>query len=103
MENAVRYTLVSILVFAAALAAAAPEAIAQTAPSTLERVSPTGAQRGTRVTIEIQGSNINGATRLIFSEPGLSASVTAIKEVPLEKPVMAKGVVRTDAPIEDKA
>ena len=78
-------------------------AVAQTAPPTLERVSPTGAQRGTRVTIEIQGSNIAGATRLIFSEPGFSASVTAIKEVPIEKPLMAKGVVRTDAPIDDKA
>jgi hypothetical protein len=85
------------------VAAAAPAAVAQTAPPTLERVSPTGAQRGTRVTIEIQGSNIAGATRLIFSEPGLSASVTAIKELPIEKPVMTKGVVRTDAPIDDKA
>ena len=83
--------------------AAAPAAVAQTAPPTLERVSPTGAQRGTRVAIEILGSNIAGATRLIFSEPGLSATVTAIKEVPVEKPVMAKGVVRTDAPIDDKA
>ena len=91
------------VVFIASLVGTVPVALAQTAPPTLERVSPTGAQRGTRVTIEIQGSNIAGATRLIFSEPGLSASVTAIKEVPVEKPVVAKGVVRTDAPIDDKA
>jgi hypothetical protein len=96
----VRYKLTSVVLFAVALAG---DALAQTAPPTLERVSPTGAQRGTKVTIEIQGSNIAGATRLIFSEPGLSASVTAITEVPVEKPVMAKGVVRTDAPIDDKA
>ena len=91
------------IVFVVILIAGATAAVAQTAPPTLERVSPTGAQRGTRATIEIQGSNIAGATRLIFSEPGLSASVTAIKEVPPEKAVMAKGVVRTDAPIDDKA
>jgi hypothetical protein len=99
----VRYTLTPVLVFAIALAAAAPGALAQTAPPTLERVSPTGAQRGKAVTIEIQGSNIAGATRLIFSEPGLSSTITAIKEVPIEKPMIAKGVVRTDAPIDDKA
>lgn len=98
-----RYKPTSVVMIAVAIAAGAHAAVAQTAPPTLERVSPTGAQRGTRVTIEIQGSNIAGATRLIFSEPGLSASVTAIKEVPIEKPVMAKGVVRTDAPIDDKA
>ena len=89
--------------FAVVLLAAVAPTLAQTAPPTLERVSPTGAQRGTRVTVEIQGTNIAGATRVIFSEPGLAASVTAIKEIPVEKPVMAKGVVRTDAPIDDKA
>ena len=93
------YTLALVVT----LVAAAVPALAQTAPPTLERVNPTGAQRGTRVTIEIQGSNIAGATRLIFSEPGLSASVTTIKELPVEKPMVAKGVVRTDAPIDDKA
>lgn len=98
-----RYTLTPVIAVVATLAAAAPAVLAQTAPPTLERVSPTGAQRGTRVTIEIQGTNIAGATRLIFSEPGFSSSVTSIEEVPIEKPPMAKGVVRTDAPIDDKA
>ena len=102
MRNALRYGFTTVVCIAS-LVGTVPAAVAQTAPPTLERVSPTGAQRGTRVTIEIQGSNIAGATRLIFSEPGLSATVTAIKEVPVEKPAMAKGVVRTDAPIDDKA
>lgn len=78
-------------------------AVAQTAPPTLENVRPSGAQRGTRVTVTIEGTNIVGATRLIFSEPGFSSEITGIKEVPIEKPEMPKGVVRTDAPIEDKA
>ena len=92
-----------IALVAAALGTPVPAVFAQTAPPTLERVSPSGAQRGTRVTMEIQGTNIAGATRLIFSEPGFSSTVTAIVEVPIEKPPMAKGVVRTDAPIDDKA
>jgi hypothetical protein len=78
-------------------------AAAQTAPPTLQSVSPTGAQRGTRAALTLKGTNIGEPTRLIFSEPGFAATVTAVKEVPVEKPMTPKGVVRTDAPIEDKA
>ena len=85
------------------LVAGVSTAVAQTAPPTLEKVSPTGAQRGTRVTLRIEGTNIAGATRLVFSETGFSSSITEIKEVPIEQPEMVKGVVRTDAPIDDKA
>ena len=76
---------------------------AQTAPPTLQKLSPTGAQRGTEATVTIQGTNIGEATRLIFSEPGFSSRITTVKEVPVEKMVVPKGVVRTDAPIDDKA
>src|SRR5918995_766428 len=76
---------------------------AQTAPPTLQKVSPTGGQRGAQVTVTIQGTNIGDATRVIFSEPGLSARITAVEEMPVEKMVVPKGVVRTDAPIDDKA
>jgi hypothetical protein len=99
----VRYRFALTIAFTAAIFAAAPAAFGQTAPPTLEKVSPTGAQRGTRATVTIHGSNIAGATRIIFGEPGLSATISAIKELPIEKPEMAKGVVRTDAPIDDKA
>ena len=78
-------------------------ASAQTAPPTLQKITPTGAQRGTQVTLTIVGTNIGDAMRLIFSEPGFSARITSVKEVPIEKMVVPKGVVRTDAPIEDKA
>jgi hypothetical protein len=99
----VRYTLTAALGLMLAIVIAAPAAVAQTAPPTLEKVSPSGARRGTRVTMEIHGTNIAGATRLIFSEPGFSSDITAITELVVEKPEMAKGVVRTDAPIDDKA
>ena len=52
---------------------------AQTAPPTLQKLSPTGAQRGTQVTVTIQGTNIGDATRLIFSEPGFSSRITAVE------------------------
>jgi hypothetical protein len=93
-------TLVSLTI---AVLAVASIASAQTAPPTLQKVSPTGAQRGTRVTMTVEGTNIGGATRFIFSESGFSTTITSVKEVPIEKPAMAKGVVRTDAPIEDRA
>lgn len=84
-------------------AASAASAWAQTAPPTLQKLSPTGAQRGTQVTLTITGTNIGDATRLIFSEPGFTSKITAVKEVPIEKMVVPKGVVVTAAPIEDKA
>jgi hypothetical protein len=87
------------LIFAALCIPAA----AQTAPPTLQSVSPTGAQRGTKATLTLKGTNIGEPTRIIFSEPGFIATVTAVKEVPVEQPMTAKGVVRTDAPIDDKA
>jgi hypothetical protein len=91
------------LLLTLAVLAAASTAMAQTAPPTLTKVIPTGAQRGTKVTVTVEGSNVGGATRFIFSEPGFSTSITSVKEVAVEKPVMAKGVIRTDAPIEDGA
>jgi hypothetical protein len=76
---------------------------AQTAPPTLQKLTPTGAQRGTQVTLTIHGTNIGDATRLIFSEPGFSARITAVEQMAVESMVVPKGVVRTDAPIDDKA
>jgi hypothetical protein len=98
-----RHQSLTVSVLCAVFLAAASLSGAQTAPPTLEKVKPSGAERGTRVTVTIEGTNIAGATRLIFSEPGFSSEITAITEVPIEKPEVPKGVVRTDAPIEDKA
>lgn len=103
MTNTQRFNPTPLIGFAIAILAVGSIAAAQTAPPTLQKVSPTGAQRGTRVTVTVEGTNIGGATRFIFSEPGFATTITAVKEVPVEKPAMAKGVVRTDAPIEDHA
>ena len=96
-------TLKTILIAGLIIGAAGRELPAQTAPPTLQKLTPTGAQRGTQVTLAITGTNIGDATRLIFSEPGFASKITAVKEVAIEKMAVPKGVVRTDAPIEDKA
>ena len=96
-------TLKTILIAGLIIGAAGRELPAQTAPPTLQKLTPTGAQRGTQVTLAITGTNIGDATRLIFSEPGVASKITAVKEVAIEKMVVPKGVVRTEAPIEDKA
>jgi len=103
MTSTQQYNLTPVIGLTIAILAAGSTALAQTAPPTLQKVSPTGAQRGTQVAVTVEGTNISGATRFIFSEPGFSTRITGVKEVPDEKPVMAKGVVRTDAPIEDGA
>ena len=96
-------TLKTILIAGLIIGAAGRELPAQTAPPTLQKLTPTGAQRGTQFTLAITGTNIGDATRLIFSEPGFASKITAVKEVAIEKMAVPKGVVRTDAPIEDKA
>ena len=101
-ELTVKHTF-QIVLTVSLLASASVPVRAQTAPPTLQKLTPTGAQRGTQVTITITGTNIGDATRLIFSEPGFSSRITSVKEVPIEKMVVPKGVVRTDAPIDDKA
>jgi hypothetical protein len=98
----VRYAFAPNLALGLLVVASLP-LYAQTAPPTLQKLSPTGAQRGTQVTLTITGTNIGDTTKLIFSEPGFSSKITGVKEVPIEKMVVPKGVVRTDAPIEDKA
>jgi hypothetical protein len=103
MRNTVRLNVTAVIVLTIAILAVGSIAVAQTAPPTLQKVSLTGGQRGSRVTVAVEGTNIGGATRFIFSEPGFTTRITSVKEVPVEKPVMAKGVVRTDAPIDDKA
>lgn len=77
--------------------------VAQTAPPTLQLVYPNGGQRGAKVSLRLEGTNIGGASELIFSELGFSAKITEIKELPVEKPKIPKGVVVTSARIEDKA
>jgi hypothetical protein len=102
-RTAVRNRLAPLLILCAGAIAPASPLRAQTAPPTLQMVQPTGAHRGERVELTLRGTNIGDPIRLIFSEPGFTVRITGVTELPVEKMVTPKGVVRTDAPIDDKA
>src|SRR5262252_7013937 len=88
--------LVSIL-----LGAASVYAPAQVAQPYISNVTPNGAQRGTSVSLSIDGFNLDGATSLIWADDGISSRITNIQSQPREKPKLAEG--QTGALIVDKA
>src|SRR5436305_11146574 len=50
---------------------------AQLTPPTVRGVRPIGAAPGERVTLEISGSDLDGASALVFEDPGVKAEVSA--------------------------
>jgi hypothetical protein len=68
---------------------------AEFAPPRLSSVFPPGAQRGTDLEVEIQGSSLEGPVSLYFSHPGITA-----QEKPEDPPKGDKG--KDDKPKEDK-
>src|SRR3990172_263617 len=57
----------------------------QTTPPTVAFTTPPGLQRGSTVTVIIEGTDLTGARAIVFSEPGLSGRILSINEVPKEK------------------
>lgn len=76
-------------------------ASAQIAQPYVLNVTPNGAQRGTAVTLTVDGFNLDGATSLIWGDEGISTKITNIQSQPREKPKLAEG--QTGALIVDKA
>jgi hypothetical protein len=76
--------------------------MAQIAPPAISSSMPPGAQRGTTMTLTIEGINLAGADGLVFSAPGLSAKITSNTELPTEKRKARPGV-DTGAIIEDRS
>lgn len=95
--------IIAVLSLMPIVALGPDSATAQTAPPTLQKSTPSGVQRGRDVTLTIVGTNIGDATRILFSQPGFTSRIAARKELAFEKMVVPKGVVRTEAPIEDGA
>jgi hypothetical protein len=60
---------------AMAMACVAAPVVAQTRPPVLFSVRPYGIQRGTTATFTVEGANIASADRVIFSTPGLTATL----------------------------
>ncbi len=54
----------------------------RTQPPTLTSVSPTGIVCGKTIAINVEGSNLTGASRIFFSDPGLTGRILEVKEVP---------------------
>ncbi len=58
---------------------------AQTTPPTVILTAPAGIQRGTTTTLVIEGTDLTGASAIVFSEPGLSGRVLSVTAIPKEK------------------
>lgn len=76
---------------------------AQTAPPTIQSVTPNGGTRGTTVAFLIDGLNLGDAKRVLFNGSGFSAKILQDRILPNKRPKPPDGVVVTRALIEDKA
>lgn len=55
---------------------------ARTTPPTIRQVAPLGMARGTTIEVTVEGFNLAGARRVFFSEPGVTAKILRVKELP---------------------
>jgi hypothetical protein len=78
----------------------APHAQAQVRPATITSVAPAGAQRGTTVSLTIEGANLAGASAIRFGHAGLKGTILNVIELPFQPVFRPKGF--TGAPIEDR-
>lgn len=63
-------------------------AAAQTAPPAISAVNPPAIQRGATVTIDVEGSNLRGASAVLFDAPGFQAKIVHVTELPPERTVV---------------
>ena len=82
------------------LTLAAP-ALAQTRPPVLTDVTPWGIQRGTTVTMTVDGANIAAADGVLFEHPGLSARIVRYHDLGDDQPKRSPD--DTNPPIVDIA
>ncbi|HVT94741.1 MAG TPA: hypothetical protein VHD76_17970 [Bryobacteraceae bacterium] len=54
----------------------------RTTPPTLNSVSPIGVARGASVEMTVEGLNLAGASKIYFSEPGVTGKILTVKELP---------------------
>ena len=84
-----------------ALHAGAALASAQTRPAAVAMARPTGGQRGTTVTVVIDGNNLADARAVLFDVEGLSARIVTNEDLGAD--VVERDPESTGAPIEDRA
>jgi hypothetical protein len=79
----------------------ASAAAAQVRPASVGMARPTGGQRGTTVTLTVEGSNLAEASAVLFDHAGLSGRI--VKNEDLGPDVVERDPESTGAPIEDRA
>ncbi|HEY7510010.1 MAG TPA: hypothetical protein VIG50_07130, partial [Vicinamibacteria bacterium] len=84
-----------------AVFAVVPCAWAQTRPASIGSARPTGGQRGTTVTVTVEGNNLADASAVLFDHQGLSGRI--VKSEDLGPDVIERDPESTGAPIEDRA
>ena len=77
------------------------QALAQTTPPTVTFTTPSGIQRGATATFVVEGTGLEGAKTLVFSEPGLSGKVLEVSPVPTSMSALEPKVVRSSRPYFD--
>src|SRR5262245_8557989 len=93
--------MMRIIGTALAIVGVAAPALAQIRPAVLFSVAPYGSQRGTTATFKVVGANIANADRVIFSAPGLTATLGAYED--LGPDIRERRPGETGAIIQDKA
>src|SRR5262245_54493267 len=78
MNKNARLSLLSVCVFLATSCFL----LSQTTPPTVSFTSPAGMQRGTSGTFLIEGTGLEGASEIVFSEPGLTGKILEVGRVP---------------------
>lgn len=78
------------------------QALAQTTPPTLTFTTPSGIQRGTTATFVVEGTGLDGASALVFSEPGLSGKILEVSPVPSSVTALEPKVVTSSRPYFDE-
>jgi hypothetical protein len=87
--------------FSVALIAIPFQALGQTTPPTVTFTTPSGIQRGATATFVVEGTGLEGAKTLVFSEPGLSGKVLEVSPVPTSMSALEPKVVRSSRPYFD--
>lgn len=89
------------LTLAVALSPLVQVSSAQTRPSVLTGMTPYGLQRGTSASFVVDGANLEGADQVIFSDPGLTATIGSYEDLGPDIRVRRPG--ETGAIIQDRA
>lgn len=89
---------IAFLIAAAAVAEDHPTGPRQT-PPTIRQIAPLGVARGMTVEMTVEGFNLAGTKRAIFNEPGVTAKILRVKELP-DLPDIRLGSAGTQSTID---